>query len=275
MNNLFKIILLPLFLIPLSAHATLKFNPGLISFSAGSWVTLPTGEPPIYFNKAGVTMYASLNGWKIEPSVPLAWTVVGSSGRQRFFWGDGSIGIGHRLGAVVPQIGISLPLGYGQSDTWKKEAWIGTNNVKAKLGLSYGRPKGELDGMPLSIEAVLSTPITERSGYLKFGSISGVMYAKTYWRINKKLRYGIELLLLGSRSKWIWKYRTQSNQWEPVVELSGTVMPNIWGEYRLNKRWYCIAKVGFGPTLKKSNAESYIMHSSNALNVGGGLQWYP
>ena len=252
----------------------LEFSPGLLTVSAGSWIATPTGGEPIYFNKFSITSYMTIQGFKVVPSIPIAWTYESSKKRQRIFPGDGSIYIGRRIGSFEPRIGMSMPLGYANDRNWKNRAWISTNNVKAELGLAYGRTEDELEGMPISLEAMIATPLTEKNAYLRMGSISMIAFGKTYWRISEDLRWGGEFMVLASRSIWNWVYQAPSGKWEQVIESSIGALPSAWAEVRHTQNLLYSLKVGFGPQFKYSNQFPTLTHSANSLNVSLGAQWY-
>jgi hypothetical protein len=259
----------------LSGLHALEFSPGLVAFSGGSWIALPVQKSPLYFSKAAATWYMTIAGYKAVAGVPIAWTYESGSNRQRLFPGDGTLYIGKPIGQLQPRLGIIVPLGYGASSTWKKEAWIGTNNFKVQAGLAYGRSEDELEGMPLTIEAMVSTPLTEENSFTKQGSFSGIAFAKTYWRLSDLFRYGAELLATSSYTIWDWTYEARPGVWENVRESAIGVVPHLWVEHKFASSWYCSLKGGFGPQYKQSNQYPGLNRSGNSLNLSLGLQWYP
>jgi hypothetical protein len=147
--------------------------------------------------------------------------------------------------------------------------------LKFQAGLAAGRSDDEIDGLPYSIELMLSTPLTEKNSYMRRGSLSSSVYAKTYRTAGEKIRLGLEAIILASRTIWDWTYESGTGTDINVIETGFSAVPNVWLECRLGQDILFSVKAGFGPSFKSSNENPGFRYSGASLNTGIGLQWYP
>jgi hypothetical protein len=241
------------------------FRSNLLIGGGGSWMVFSKSGKVSFFNKFSSTLYSSGGGIKRVISVPMAWTVSVSKEqtRQRFFPGDFDMYFGHRFGWFEPRIGVVVPLGYGLDKDWKKKAWIGSDNMKIQTGFSISKTGFEHIGLPFGLETMVSIAVTEDNAYYKKGSLGAAMYMKSSYTLNKKTNVGGELALYGKIATWVWNGST---------EYGLTILPTVFGSYRLTRKWYVGSKVGFGPSLGFDHGP---FRRSWSCDAGMSVQYYP
>ena len=241
------------------------FRPNLLITSGGSWMVFSKSGRTSFFNKFSSTLYSSGSGLKRVISVPLAWTVSvrEDDTKARFFPGDFDITFGHRFGWFEPKLGLIIPLGYAMDEDWKKKAWIGANNIKLQTGFSISKTGFEQIGLPFGLDMNVSIALTEDNSHYKKGSSSAAMYLKSSYKVNKKFIVGGELALYGKIATWVWNNST---------EYGMTILPTVFGNYRLGRKIYMGTKFGFGPSLGFDHGPYRRSFSSD---IGISIQYYP
>ncbi len=266
------IIILFTFMVAVSAPADRAgskkpFNPGLLIYSAGSWMVYSGKPAPYTFNKFTRTLYYQLFTLSGMAKIPLDLTIPNTGTAPRMWFGDFDFYFGKRFGWIEPRIGFELPLGYALDKGWKKQAWIGSNNIRLQTGFSISRTHFETIGLPFGAEAMLSVALTDNNARYERGSIGTQLYIKTSRKFSKKVTGGGELAVYGKSGVPTWNRSTR--------ETGFTLLPAVFGMYRTGKRMYLGTKFGFGPSFNYQSETGRINHRSNAMDCGISIQYYP
>jgi len=243
--------------------ASMKSN--LLIVSGGSWMVFSPGDRSSFYNKFTTTLYSSDGVLRRVVSVPLDWTVSVRSGevRERFFPGDFDLYFAHRFGWLEPRIGVEIPLGYAVDSTWKKQPWIGSNNMKIQTGFSISRTEFEEIGLPFGVEAMISIAVTDDNAYYRKGSIGTQLYIKSSYVFSKKCTVGGELAVYGKSATWLYNNSTENGI---------TFLPTLSANYRFSRKIYGGIKTGFGPSYALQHGFTW---KSNAVDAGVSLLWFP
>lgn len=282
-------------MVVLAFSAQLKSEPfkmNLIIPSAGTWMSYSESSRS-HFNKMSVTAYTHIYSVKTVVSVPLAWTrhvktnenvEVDAAGKRhvikkttikdRVFPSDCNIYIGKRFGWIEPRAGLKFPMGYAADNDWKSKAWIGDNNVRLQTGFSISRTSFEQIGLPFGMEAMISVAVTDTMNNARYrrGTIGGQLYIKSSINITKKVNFGGELAVYGKSGEPSWNRNKAPGERR---EHGLTLLPTVFGSYRLGKKLYVGLKGGFGPSLAWDYEKKNLQHSRNTSDIGMSLQIYP
>ena len=264
--RLLIVVLLSVFVLTEKACAYSEpFRSNLLIAGGGSWMVFSKSGNTSFFNKFSSTLYSSNKGMKRVISVPLAWTVSvrEDNTKARFFPGDFDITFGQRFGWLEPKIGLIVPLGYALDEDWKKKAWIGSNNIKVQTGFSISKTGFEQIGLPFGMDMMVAIAVTDDNAHYKTGSCNAAMYMKSSYTVNKKINVGGELALYGKIATWVWNGST---------DYGLTILPTVFGNYRLGRKFYIGTKIGFGPSLGFDHGP---FRKSNSMDTGISLQYYP
>ena len=266
--------------------AATPFRANLVLGSIGSWMVFSredkktginakqdlgdnannTWQRPYFFNKFAVTTYCQIFGLSGMFKIPVSWPLPTNVKKQRIMFGDFDCYVGKRFGWIVPRLGCEIPLGYAAMDKWKNRGWIGSNNFKIQGGFSISRTNFEQIGLPFGMDGMVSVALSEKNARYERGAIGGQLYIKTSKDISKKVNAGAELAVYGKSGVPTWNY--------PRFRESGfTLLPALFGSYRLGKKLYIGIKGGFGPSFTYIKQE--FNHKSNSCDAGMSLQYYP
>jgi hypothetical protein len=249
------------------AESKKPFNPGLLIYSAGSWMVYSGKPAPYTFNKFTRTLYYQLFSLSGMAKIPLDLTIPNTGTAPRMWFGDFDFYFGKRFGWIEPRIGFELPLGYALDKDWKKQAWIGSNNIRLQTGFSISRTHFETIGLPFGAEAMVSVALTDKNARYERGSIGTQLYIKTSRNFSKKITGGGELAVYGKSGVPTWNRKTR--------EAGFTLLPAVFGTCHTGKKMYLGAKFGFGPAFSYQKDSGRISHRSNAMDCGVSIQYYP
>ena len=256
------------------AAASADFSTDLLIISTGSWTVLNRDWEASYYNKLGLNGYFRIFDIKVHAGFPVAWTV--EKEKERIFPGDFSFYTGKKIGRFEPRLGAVFPLGYGIDDNWKKDAWIGTNNIRLRAGVGIGATETDLvDGLRVGGEIMTTVALTGGNTHARPGSVGGYATAKTSVQLSDPFRLGLELPLYFGAARWQWTFVNDDGENENVNEYSGTFLPALYGEYHFGGMVYAGFKAGFGPSVKYSNENPEWSYTGNSTAYSVGLHLYP
>jgi hypothetical protein len=173
------------------------FDPDLVSFGLGSWITLNdnTGGDgkDSYFNTAKANLWYHVGKTTGYIGVPLQLTLEKYETELKYalYPADLTLYFGRKLGPVEPRIGLAAPLGYPSDDSL---AWTGSNSLQLLAGLGFRIGKWVDERLSVGGEALVRLVLNDTlSSRYAQGSTSGYASVKAGYRVNSRWDVALEL----------------------------------------------------------------------------------
>lgn len=273
---------------------SISSNPvDLLSTGFSSWIALGEkntesvdSRSVYYFNKIYLNNYLTLGPIKGYVGIPLqivAQRVWSESEMQRvdtsgIRLGDLNIWIGKKVKFIEPRIGIKLPLFYP-----KDNIWYGSGNIKIQAGIGLNANVRDDNLLSNSGEIMFNIVVVDwtnsdnvKNAHAYNGSFTLLPSYKLSLKPNDKIKVGLEILGSFSRTFWTWNNTNGDDERDDnEIELSASIVPNIYSEIFIKDKLALSTKAGFGPSFKKGPENNTFKRTGSSVNLSLGVNLYP
>lgn len=193
-----------------------------LTVSPGTWIVQSEGdrETPLFFNKAAIDGYFTMQRVKLFASLPLALSLDPENEKVQFGLGDVTLYGGLSIGKWEPRVGLIAP---GIYSTDADKAWIGSQDLKIGAGFAFKPQRGQTYGFLFSLESMVYFYISQEFGFGAPGSIEIPSIIKASYYFSSGMKLHLETLVNASSIEWEWNpadTRSVTLSVVPVVSLS-------------------------------------------------------